>query len=71
MGSKKPDIAAVLRVDSHQLSRPEWETLESCPDHDVGEATGLGEPGVLLDVSVQVAVRTVLDLLQLVLAHLR
>jgi hypothetical protein len=45
-------------------------TFELGPDERVGKATGLREPHLLLDVRVEIAVRTVLDLLHLVLADL-
>jgi hypothetical protein len=45
-------------------------TFELGPDERVWKATGLREPHLLLDVRVEIAIRTVLDLLHLVLADL-
>jgi hypothetical protein len=45
-------------------------TFELGPDEWVGKATGLREPHLLLHMRVEIAVRTVLDLLHLVLADL-
>lgn len=70
MSPKKPDVCRVLCGDSHQLAGPVRESLELGPDYRVGKPTGLSEPAVLLNMSIQVAVRTVLYLLHFMFAHL-